>query len=482
MPDPNDQDQGELQIAAAEITPEAAAEAALVAGYRPADRRGFQQFLAEVRQGLRKAYLANDVRTWGTYCQLPKDEFARLFSAATNLALLGCSHCGNIVNQLHQAHSYPGGAAHERCDDCLGRYYNECANCRHFYRRSQSTRPEQGHWRDIFGFGKVCGPCFNLKHNEHAIFECRSCMRWYANDHVGQRIGYCQECAPPDRSKCQSRGALAFEFPALNIEAKVVASEAIVAVSTGGGDISTQGMRAIKESIYNRTGGKLGSHGVYLLELDPGGGFDPSWQNKEGNFPKRLAKLLLQTRAMKLNEEFMVEIGNLAKAHTTNPATHHIAFTRDINRPANEFINNGSCWWGGSWHSRCDFKWHGGIAVRTFSDPAKGNPKPLTRAWMLPMKLSGTANIPKLGPDIELPADAYFLFNPYGMDLIPYARLIAAMTGKSYKKVMAKGTLYINNNMGALIAEQSICDKIETINHGRLAEDNCGCGAGGRLG
>lgn len=275
----------------------------------------------------------------------------------------------------------------------------------------------------------------------------------------------------------------------------VIHSDEIKEVTTGGGEVTAQGFAQIRRLVSAKTGGNLGLGGIDLSEIDRDD-FDRRWQNAEGNMPKRIAKVLLTQRHMKLTEDLMAEIGNLAKQYTSKPGTHRISLTRNINGPRGEFVNDNSCWWSDYWYSRCTLKGMGGFGVRLWVTHAvnKINPntggviavtedRPVGRAWMIPVALTNNpADKARYGawkPDAMLPAPAYVIFNAYDgrsshdrAELFDFARIIAQMTGKSYRKVGFRAPhMYINGShlgtddrpKGVLIAEQSICSSYDTV-------------------
>jgi hypothetical protein len=340
------------------------------------------------------------------------------------------------------------------CQRCYDRYTVECASC-----NDRERTDDMSHYGDDY----YCEGCFN-----ESYFHCHHCGNAdsFEDGVEDEETGrwYCSNCRPGDRSRCTPHG-LTFEFPALCTEAKSVKSEDQIEITTGGGEISEVGLTIIRDKIYEVTSNKkLRSHGVYIPELVDGT-IDGTWQTKEGNFPKRVAKLLLVERQMKLTDELMAEIGNIAKAYTGKQAVHRVGFTRDLNQPREEFCNDDSCWWTDYWYSRCRLKQMHGMAVRTFDEDGD----PISRAWLAPVKIKPMldrygdpiSGQKVLEPVEALPADGYVLFNAYGMEALPFARLIAQMTGKSYRKIaLTIDGAYVNNNHGVLIAEQSDCAQI----------------------
>jgi len=231
-----------------------------------------------------------------------------------------------------------------------------------------------------------------------------------------------------------------------------------------------------------------GGGGVQLADLiNPEYGFDSRYQTKEGNFPKRVAKLLINLHNLKLTESLMSEIGNIAQRYTSKPGTYRLSITRNLNLPRTEFVNGDSCWWSSYWWSRCNLKSLGGFGLRTWEMGRYGEEKPVGRAWMVPLGLTRGVLVP--APE-ALPAEAYVVFNGYGphntrLDSLEFARMVALLTGKSYRKIdfmVNHHLMYINGTnvgsdsvgKGVLVAEQSICDATSSLTI-RAIPNRCTC-------
>ena len=356
------------------------------------------------------------------------------------------------------------------CDNCFRDYFVSCASC--------GKVVDQGYTYNIIDYGRICRTC-----REDGVVDLAECHRcgqtflqenmWFDEPH--DRF-YCSKHSPI--SDCKPKH-LEFAFPALNVRQKEIRNDEIIPITVGHGEVSDDGMREIVNYVYNKTQGKFGYRGVQIHEIQDDSIFTRDWQNKEGNFPKRLAKHLLVEHNMKLSDELMAEIGNIAKKHAGAPGTHYIAITRNLNLSPEEFVNEGSCWWTSESHSRCELKAWYGLGVRTFSSPEyPESGHPVSRAWIVPLAFKRRGN-EILGYDRTeaLPADGYVLFNAYGIEQLPYARMIAAMTGKSYRKINFNlGDAYINAG-GVLIAEQSDCELIgNTSGYIELSNKRkCGC-------
>jgi hypothetical protein len=394
---------------------------------------------------------------------------------AETLKLATCDRCGAFLpkNGLVAVE----GERDFVCADCALKWYIMCQDCRKRFHKHAKLPNSGGKTllHQVGGYGWLDEDCYVKAVANKQFFECDECKQTYHRNYRAQHVergDYCQQCNPPDASTCKTAGKLDFEFPALCLEVKAIKADEIVAVSIGGGTIGQTGLIEIGSLILRKTGNKTYGGGLNITNELYGSNpeIGAEFQTKEGNFTKRLARYLLVNRSMKLNEEFMNEIGQMAQKYVSKPRDLRISITRDLNQPARRFANDGSCWWGGYYHTRCAFKGIGGMALRTFD--AKG--KVTGRAWLVALDKN-------LAPTLELPSEAYGVFNSYGaeFDNMAAGRLVAQLTGRSYKAVgmgyegANSRRLYVNGARGVLIAEQSICDKTNKVD--LIADRKCRC-------
>lgn len=189
-----------------------------------------------------------------------------------------------------------------------------------------------------------------------------------------------------------------------------------------------------------------------------------TWQTKQGNFTKRLSKLMYQQFGLKLDPGLLSRTGSLVKEHGNAMNSWHVEFTRDLNQPAHAFANSGSCWWGSESQSLCALKHWGGFAIRSYSSQDQDRQWPDGRAWIQPLNenLAPTADI--------LGAHAYVVYNGYG-NLHGYtaARLVSYLTSRSYRKVsLGIDYQYVNSESGYLVADQAVCDATESVSINNL--------------
>lgn len=394
----------------------------------------------------------SEFRYWQQRSNLAHEDFAEIFNRIVelrggDLIVKPCNSCG--VFSFDELTEVVGD---EVCRSCIRRYYVECIGCQELNHRNDMTDIQGDH---------VCESCLSNGSIEAAT--CEGCGTYFYTDnmlYVEDRGYYCSDHQPREASVCKPTH-LAFEFPALCTPQKSIKNDEIVTVTVAHGEVSNVGMGEIRNLIYKRTGGTNRNYdGLNLHELANEETFDRTWQTKEGNFPKRLAKHMLTERSMKLTEELMAEVGNIAKAYTSQTGKTHISLTRNLNLPASQFCNDGSCWWTDYATSRCEAKAYHAFGVRGWAvEDDDQLDQPISRAWLIPLSVTATN---RFGPTHVLPADAYVLFNAYGMEVLPFARIVAGMTGKSYKKIAFRGDhMYVNGEVGVLIAEQSVCDAVD---------------------
>lgn len=183
------------------------------------------------------------------------------------------------------------------------------------------------------------------------------------------------------------------------------------------------------------------------------------WQGKRGNLTKRLSSALYKKYKVKIPADMMTQIGNIAKQHSANSSEYHIELTRDLNLSAAEFYHEDSCWWGGYSESRCALKSWGGIGLRSYDSMTEDPGYPEGRAWVQPLNAD-------LKPTHDAKnAAAYIVYNGYGeMSGYTPARIIAQMTGMTYKKInFSASPQYVNSGIGYLVASAETCAKTAEV-------------------
>lgn len=467
------------------------------------------------------------LRSWALLLGLTRREFAEqvnlyLTDEATGPSYYTgyraeiCHRCAHLEWNLNMHTVYNDLSVPRRtseavkvCHRCVSNYYRSCDHCSYWY-ENQDVNPEALIY--IHNCGYICPVCRAL--TAFRSRTCEGCSRNYlaSSAHIHPYVQdsefgfiddpqgthfFCINCRTPEKSRCKPLHP-EFRFPALMLpgDDKTVGSDEIFEIATGGGEVSRTGLVEIHNYIANATRGNS-DRGLRIPELaNEDFDFDVRWMTREGNMPKRLAKLLLNTYNLKLNENLMSEIGNIAQRYTSKPGTYRLSLTRKVNRPREEFVNGDSCWWTNYWYSRCSLKSLGGFGLRTWNEMDR----PIGRAWMIPLgvqtrHLSDTLVQVGLVPSPEtLPADAYIIFNGYGpnntrLDSMEFGRMVATMTGKSYRKInlSARGRngnyMYINGTTthqdsvgkGILVAAQEVCDAIPEFTVTYIP-NQCSCG------
>jgi hypothetical protein len=183
---------------------------------------------------------------------------------------------------------------------------------------------------------------------------------------------------------------------------------------------------------------------------------EPVWQTPAGNLTKRLRKFFLQ-RELKLSNELVERIGNIARAAMARSVSFDLVLTRKLNGSADEYNNDGSCWWGSYSSARCVLKQNGGMALMLYhGDDLAG------RAWVLPIKRSALDYGPRwLATDNLNDATAYLVFNSYVDDdggKLP-VRLLSEMLGFQSKSIgFSAEYMYVNGDRAVMVAPQDVLD------------------------
>lgn len=182
-----------------------------------------------------------------------------------------------------------------------------------------------------------------------------------------------------------------------------------------------------------------------------------------GTFPKRISKFYYKNFGIKCPTEFLTNIGNIARTHSSEQKTYSFDFTNEFDWESGDFGDGGSCYFGGRSGARQMISEADGLAVRFFDSNGNG----LARAWILPH------------------GNIHVFFNGYGMQLVTIVRVIATWAGLSYVKVTvtnrgrSNDTLWINGDSGYVMGETSIIEDIQDVDfdlddiHVDICE-NCG--------
>jgi hypothetical protein len=184
---------------------------------------------------------------------------------------------------------------------------------------------------------------------------------------------------------------------------------------------------------------------------------EPMWQTRRGNFTKRLSSAVWKQHGIKLDQDVLTEVGNIARQHTVEQSVFEVEFTRNLNLGAHDFYHESSCWWGSYSKSRCCLKSWGGIGMRTFDADGEVT----GRAWVQPLDEDLQPTHRTIG------AHAYVVYNRYG-ELEGWAatRILAYLTGMTSRRVTldARGQ-YVNDGSAHLVADAATCADHENLSY-----------------
>lgn len=333
------------------------------------------------------------------------------------------------------------------CPLCDRRYGRGCYQC-----SVRCFSDNMYYWPEMDNH--VCDGCWDK------LEECEYCgnMMDPEGDHRCKAKGC--ECLAPNPS---------FEFP--NDGNPPAKSDHRIVVPMPAGMISLDGLEAIKTMFRSINGPEMEAR--YCISA-----LSPEWVVTKGpltgTYPKRLARVCYKSLRLKISPATLGKVGSIAQAHTESEVAYHIEVTRDV-ADRDAWVYGSSCWWGDYSDSRCMLKQIGGLGVRGFKDD-----DPFCRAWVLPLIRRPDMNwTPEHDP---MKADAFVVFNGYVESrylgnhpdgyTLSMARLVAHMASKSYQKINFQcPPMYVNDDIGYLIAEQSMLEKVsaitilETLNH-----------------
>ena len=349
----------------------------------------------------------------------------------------------------------------ELCETLVGQEVVKCEDCASYHWADDSN--------DVGGstlYRWVCGSCFD----DYSI--CESCSNYaYSDDStyldnfgvvcercLGQ-FYYCENCEEyRDGGSCEycEDNSCQCEAPHKRFTLFGLREDERSTVEVPTGTVDERGIALITDLLsYLPDVGRV--HATKAVNAT-----GPAWQGRRGNLTRRLSREVWQLCGVKLAPATLSEVGNIARQHTSNASTRDLAFTRDLNLPAEDFCNEESCWWRSYAASRCAFKNWGGIALRTFTGD-----RPTGRALVQPL---GADMLPT--HDAER-ATAYLVYNAYE-DLTGYeaARLVAGMAGLTYRRVAitldaigTKDCQYVNGGTGFLVASEDVCRETDSYCH-----------------
>lgn len=286
-------------------------------------------------------------------------------------------------------------------------------------------------------YSRYCESCLS----EHFTY-CEHC-----DAHFNDEDGHNHDDDEEDQCDCEAPHPH-FSFPA-NGHGSVAHNERLT-VELPKGVISEYGILQIKRLLWETV-----AYDVVNEVIDTVGEL---WQTKQGNFTTRLSRALFK-QGVKLRPGVLSDIGNTARAHSSDNTIWHIEFTRDLNGTAGDFYHEDSCWWTSHFASRCALKNWGGMGLRSYTDLDIEEYYPNGRIWVQPLNK-------EMQPTHDsFNAHAYVVFNGYG-ELTGFvaARIVAHLTSKSYRKVsLGSSEQFINNDTGYLVADEATCNATDKV-------------------
>lgn len=343
-----------------------------------------------------------------------------------------CNECEQI-DHLEDGSIVRGGTF--VCDECLSDYFY-CSKCEEFVPEGETTCTLYTDSDDV----KVCDSCLRRDYSW-----CEYCDGYY-RDNEGFNHDH-DEDEDDDENECECEPPT-YALAVRNDGGPPLASNDVITVSLPAGTIDSEGMDRIYDFVSNGFSWKAAE----LVSV-----VGPVWQQKDGNFTKRLARLAWNRHQLKIPPEILSQIGNIARAHSIS-IDYRLAVTRALNMHPEEFGHSGSCWWGDYTPSRCALKHNGGFGLRSFGDYGEV----AGRSWVIPLRTTNIHGTERLVPTFDaMHADAFIVFNGYG-NLGGYsaARIVSHMTGMTYRKVgFDCDPMYINNDNGYLVAPEEIATK-----------------------
>jgi len=351
-------------------------------------------------------YLQDNLRWAWSNGQQDRERFSEIILKLLDISLDWCEDCGGP--ELDELTTVNG--SDDVCRRCLDNKYRQCSDCEEYV----------SEWSCANGDTIVCDGCI-----EAYYWHCEHCDTHHHDD---------DHC--PNHCECEA-DSQSFSFP--NDGNPALANDCTTTITLPAGVIDNVGMRKIAMLVDDHDGPS------WIVST-----MDHRWQTREGNFTKRLSKAMYEGSQFKAPAALISEIGNLAQQHSARTAEYVISVSRDLNQSAEDWGHEGSCFWGSYWKSRCVLKSSGAIGIRAWDEYQC----PVGRAWVMPLDSFGRPT-----RDAMRPA-AYVVFNCYGkLNNYIAARLIAHMTGMTYKKIgFAVDGMYVNDETGYLVADQVTLD------------------------
>lgn len=184
-----------------------------------------------------------------------------------------------------------------------------------------------------------------------------------------------------------------------------------------------------------------------------------------GTMPKRIAKYYYKVHGLRMPQNVVAKLGQIAESHSSTQASYTFDFANKIDWKAGDFgENSGSCWWGSYTGARVMWDNNGGLSIRFYNEAGEG----FARAWVM-----------------EIDTQVFTVMNGYGLSTLQITRIFAHFTGLSYKQISLENsissTLYINGGGGFVVGSVEAISEIEYWDFSIEGEDAYTCNRCGRI-
>ena len=143
--------------------------------------------------------------------------------------------------------------------------------------------------------------------------------------------------------------------------------------------ISASALAEIKE----RLRGRLTKPGEEITDKDLNGLIDEigtEWATRQGNWPKRFAKVIKNRLGERLDNNFLSIIGKIARESCVEHTGRDLIITKQFDWIPGTYGDRGSCFWGSRAGAKIILQNNGGMALLIHGP----NDVPLARAWCVP--------------------------------------------------------------------------------------------------
>ena len=175
------------------------------------------------------------------------------------------------------------------------------------------------------------------------------------------------------------------------------------------------------------------------------------WVTKQGNWPKRFAKIFKHRRGQKFSNDFLSRVGKVARESCFDSTGRELIITQEFSWDPGDYGDDDSCFWGCRAGARELLHNANAYALLIHGE----DDRPLGRAWCAPFK------------------EHYVVFNTYAcygesITMTAFARILSDIFNFSYYRNVRltcrgrdNGPLWINGSKGYVVGSQDV----STIEH-----------------